>query len=192
MAALALAKWAFCLCKAALLFLAPANRRRVPPVQSMIPATWLAQSLLRQGVTFGVARGGVGEVGLSIKAASPDAPSSRTCFQRLLLNWLSATCLTTNSYCTAATNRNTFILLLPTPGSTTRRHNLRVNHPRLQTPSRPGITDAYALGSPYPSSDNPSWVWHVVGYASLPLADQAGFLVEYWYTSKSAYSASCN
>ena len=130
MAALALAKWAFCLCKAALLFLAPANRRRVPPVQSMIPATWLAQSLLRQGVTFGVARGGVGEVGLSIKAASPDAPSSRTCFQRLLLNWLSATCLTTNSYCTAATNRNTFILLLPTPGSTTRRHSLRVNRPR--------------------------------------------------------------
>jgi hypothetical protein len=182
MAALALAKWAFCLCKAALLFLAPANRRRVPPVQSMIPATWLAQSLWRHGVTFVVAQGGVSEVGLSIKAAIPNAPACRKCLQQLLLNWLSTTCMTRNSCCTAAIHRKHLHLAI----ANDRLHYSTAQPPyrppskdasSAPTSSRPSITDACALGSPDPSSDHPSWVWHVVRYASLPLADQTGYLL---------------
>lgn len=140
-------------------------------------------------MTFGVARGGVGEVGLSIKAASPDAPASRTCLQLLLLNCLSATCLTRNSYCSVAIHRNTFILLWPTTGSTTRRHSLRVNRPRrtiLGTKHPRGqASQTHMLWGPHtPGEITHSWVWHVVGYASLPLAEQAGFLVEYRYTSR--------
>jgi len=134
-----------------LLVLAPANRRRVPPVQSIIPATWLAQSIRRQGVTFVVVQGGVGEVGLSIKAASPNAPACRTrlqhwvAVQRRCQQLVSDLC-GQDSYHTTAIHRVHPHLAIPHD----RLHHLTAQPPyQHQPPSKDASSASKTLAAKY-------------------------------------------
>lgn len=91
-----------------------------------------------------VAQGGVGEVGLSIKAASPDAPACRTRLQHLLskraVSILSATCLSSSSHFTATIATHRIHLHFATTNDklqhSTRRHNLRIGYLRRTQPRR--------------------------------------------------------
>jgi hypothetical protein len=69
-------------------------------------------------VTFGVAQGGVGEVGLSIKAASPNAPACPKCLQHLLRN-----CAVSNSSATCKKS------LTPDCTTATATHQIHLHFP---------------------------------------------------------------